>query len=88
MAGVGAAQVAVRADGVDATEIAVAFAAEFARLGYSGSRILKLFFDSFYVQAHTALRQLGERTIRHIVANAIAESRPLGRPRHAQRRDG
>jgi hypothetical protein len=61
---------------------AVVFAYEFARLGYSATRLMQLFADPFYTTAFVALRRLGEPTVRAIVAEAV-RTRPT-RPRPAR----
>jgi hypothetical protein len=50
--------------------MAETFADEFARLGLSAPRIMRLFDDPFYGGAHRALRALGEPVVRRIVARA------------------
>ena len=52
-------------------EAAVAFATEFARLGYPATRVMELFADPFYAPAHAALARLGEPAVREIVADAV-----------------
>jgi hypothetical protein len=80
MAAIGSASAAPR-DGLGgATEVATAFATEFARLGYSAPRIMRLFRDPFYTTAHAALRDLGEPMVREVVATALAQVRPLAAP--------
>jgi hypothetical protein len=53
-------------------EMAVVFADEFARLGYTERQVLGLFESPFYAGAHAALRALGAPAVRAIVAEAIA----------------
>jgi hypothetical protein len=52
-------------------EMAEVFAEEFARMGYSGPRILALFDDPFFAGPHAALRALGEPAIREIIVQAV-----------------
>ncbi len=52
-------------------EMALVFAEEFARLGYSARHVLGLFQDPFFAGAHAALRALGEDAIRGIVDEAL-----------------
>jgi hypothetical protein len=61
-------------------QAAAAFAAEFARLGYSTPRLMELFADPFYAPAYIALRRLGEPAVRHIVAEAVRARPALPRP--------
>ena len=55
---------------VQASDVAARFAAEFARLGYPPSGILRLFRDPFYRGAYAALGVLGESAVQEIVADA------------------
>jgi len=47
------------------------FAEEFAMWGFDEPRILELFRNPFYAGPHLALRQLGEESVRAIVAEAL-----------------
>lgn len=71
---------ALEAADEDSLEAAVAFAGEFARLGYSAPRLMELFADPFYGPAHGALRRLGEPIVRQIVAAAVSRRAALSRP--------
>ena len=63
----------------DATrDMAWVFAEEFARMGFDGPHILRLFRSPFYAGAHQALRRLGEAEITAIVAECV---RVFGRRR-------
>ncbi len=53
------------------TEMAYAFAQEFAQLGYSAERLMGLFRNPFYAGAHRALQVLGEDKIQSIVQEAV-----------------
>ncbi len=53
-------------------EMAVVFADEFARMGYTGRQIVGLFEEPFYAGAHAALRALGAEAIRAIADAAVA----------------
>ncbi|MCZ7646166.1 MAG: hypothetical protein M5U26_12905 [Planctomycetota bacterium] len=55
----------------DTREMARCFAEEFARMGWTLSRILKLFHTPFYVGPHRALLALGESAVRDLVAEAV-----------------
>ncbi len=51
-------------------EMAAVFAEEFARMGFDGERIMRMFGNPFYAAAHRALRDLGEGEIRALVREA------------------
>jgi len=53
-------------------EMAYVFADEFARLGFTRARILRLFRNPFYAGAHGAYRALGEEAIAAIVEECTA----------------
>ena len=52
-------------------EMAYVFAEEFARLGFSQTRLLRLFRNPFYAGPHQALRVLGEQAVEEIVAECV-----------------
>ena len=54
-----------------ARDMAYVFAEEFARLGYSVERILRLFHTPFYRGAHSAYRALGAEAVREIVRECV-----------------
>jgi hypothetical protein len=58
----------------DMRERAEFYAATLARIGYSGPRMLALFADPTRVQAHAALRALGEPAIRGIIVRALTRA--------------
>jgi hypothetical protein len=58
-------------------EMALVFAEEFARLGYSARQIVGLFEDPFYAGAHAALRALGRDAIRIIAEDAARAWPPI-----------
>ena len=64
--------VGVSLPGDEATtrEMAVAFAEEFAALGFDEDRLMTLFRHPHYAGAHRAYRALGEETIRQVVREA------------------
>ncbi len=49
------------------TEMAWCFVEEFARMGWSGERILRLFHNPFYRGPHQILRMKGEGFVRGLV---------------------
>jgi hypothetical protein len=51
-------------------EMVAVFAEEFARLGFSEERIMRLFTSPAYAAAHRALNDLGEGEIRALVREA------------------
>ena len=53
-------------------EMAYVFAEEFARMGYGGDQILRLFRNPFYGGAHGAYRALGPEAIAAIVGECVA----------------
>ena len=59
------------ADEASDTEMAYAFAEEFALLGYSAEDLMALFRNPYYAGAHRALVVLGEERIRSIVREAV-----------------
>jgi len=61
-------------------QAARAFAAEFARLGYSVPRLMELFADPFYAPAYVAFHRLGAPVVRDIVAAAVRAAPALRRP--------
>ena len=52
-------------------EMASVFAEEFARLGYSRDRILKLFHNPFYAAPHRAFLDLGATEIERLVEEVV-----------------
>jgi len=64
--------VALPADADAVREMAIAFADEFARLGYDTERLLALFGQPFYRGAHQAWSVLGEAAVRDIVRDSVA----------------
>jgi hypothetical protein len=64
--------VALPADPAAVRDMAWVFAEEFARLGFSGPRILRLFRAPFYAGAHQALRALGEPEISAIIEECVS----------------
>ena len=63
--------VSLPAESDAARDMAWVFAEEFARLGFDGPQILRLFRSPFYAGAHQALRQLGETEVTAIVAECV-----------------
>lgn len=53
------------------TEMAYAFAEEFASMGYSEAQLLRLFQNPFYAGAFAVTRRLGESKIQEIVKECI-----------------
>ncbi len=53
-------------------DMAWVLAEEFARLGFDGGRILRLFRSPFYAGAHQALRALGEAEVTAIVEECVS----------------
>ncbi len=49
------------------TEMARCFVEEFARMGWSGERILRLFRNPFYRGPHQILRRKGEEFVRSLI---------------------
>ncbi len=49
------------------TEMAWCFVEEFARMGWSGERILRLFRNPFYRGPHQILRRKGEDFVRSLI---------------------
>ena len=64
--------VSLPAEGDAARDMVWVFAEEFARLGFDGPRILRLFRSPFYAGAHQALRQIGEAETAAIVAECVS----------------
>ena len=60
------------ADEDSEVEMAYAFAEEFARMGFSRSRLLSLFHQPYYAGAYRALRHLGEARVEAIVEETLA----------------
>ncbi len=54
-------------DDEDLTEMAWCFVEEFARMGWSGERILRLFRNPFYRGPHQILRRKGEDFVRSLI---------------------
>ena len=54
-----------------AREMAYVFAEEFARLGFDGARILKIFRSPFYAGAHHVYEALGEPEVAAIVEECV-----------------
>ncbi len=52
------------------TEMAWAFVEEYARMGWSGDRILRLFQNPYYRGPHQILRAKGEEFVRELVGTA------------------
>ncbi|MCB1693580.1 MAG: hypothetical protein KDI19_12505 [Pseudomonadales bacterium] len=78
--------VEVEAQGVEAmVDMAVCFIEEYARAGFDADRIMRMFHTRSYAGPALALRTLGERRIRELIADEIAirGSRRLGRERLA-----
>ncbi len=61
-------------------EMAYVFAEEFARLGWSEERILRVFRSPFYAGAHRAFQTLGEQEVAVIVAECVAVWGPHRKP--------
>ncbi|MBI2912065.1 MAG: hypothetical protein HYY05_07970 [Chloroflexi bacterium] len=59
-------------------EMAECFVEEFVRMGFPPGRVLALFRSPRYAAAHTALRILGEDTIRAMIENFERAWRPAG----------
>jgi hypothetical protein len=60
------------APGHDATaEMARAFVEEFALLGFTEERLLRLFKNPFYAGAHAIYRQRGEEFVRQIIDQVL-----------------
>jgi len=56
----------------DATgEMARSFAEEFALMGFTAERILRLFRNPFYAGAHIIYRQRGEEFVRQIISQVL-----------------
>ena len=53
-------------------EMAMAFAEEFAALGFDGKRLMNLFRRSQYAGAHRAYQLLGEEEIDRIIRGSLA----------------
>jgi len=53
-------------------EMAIAFAEEFAALGFDEDRLMSLFRRPHYAGAHRAYRLLGEEAIRRILRESLA----------------
>ena len=52
-------------------DIAYVFAEEFARMGFDGPGVLRLFQDPFYAGAHQAYRALGPEALEEIVRECV-----------------
>jgi hypothetical protein len=63
--------VALPSEAETMTEMAYAFAEEFARMGFDARRILRLFANPFYAGAHRAYRTLGEPALTAIVEECV-----------------
>ncbi|MFQ5790640.1 MAG: hypothetical protein ACE5JI_09220 [Acidobacteriota bacterium] len=64
--------VSVPADEESTREMAIAFAEEFAALGFDEERLMNLFRRKHYAGAHRAYRMLGEAEIRIIIRESLA----------------
>jgi hypothetical protein len=53
-------------------EMAIAFAEEFAALGFDGERLMNLFRRPHYAGAHRAYQLLGETEIERIIRESLA----------------
>ena len=49
------------------TEMACCFVEEFARMGYQGEKLMRLFRDPFYKGPHSVYRAKGESFVRALV---------------------
>lgn len=49
------------------TEMAICFVEEYARMGWGGERILRLFRNPFYRGPHQILRLKGEEFVRRLI---------------------
>ena len=63
--------VALPADLSATSEMAEAFADEFAQMGFDRDRLLRLFASPFYAGAHAALELLGKQEIERIVDESL-----------------
>lgn len=63
--------VGVPADRLALTDMAYAFAEEFARMGYDAKQVLGLFRRSFFAGPHRAYRALGERRTMEIIEECV-----------------
>ena len=61
------------------TEMAWCFAEEYARMGWSGERILRLFRNPFYRGPHRILRLKGEQFVRGLI-ESVEGMRRKARP--------
>ncbi len=62
------------------TEMAFCFVEEYARIGWSGDRILGLFRNPFYRGPHRILRLKGDEFVRDLIVKAIGVKRQAGSP--------
>jgi hypothetical protein len=63
--------VSLPADETATRAMAAAFADEFAQMGFTRERLLRVFADPFYAGAHSARRLLGEAEIARIVDDSL-----------------
>lgn len=60
------------------TEMARCFVEEYARMGWSGDRILSLFCNSFYRGPHRILRLKGDEFVRDLIEKVTGMRRQAG----------
>jgi hypothetical protein len=63
--------VEIPADLEEVEEMARAFAEEFAATGWNEARLAEMFVNPFYAGPHLAWRQLGERRVHELIAEAV-----------------
>jgi hypothetical protein len=60
------------------TEMALCFVEEYARIGWSGDRILSLFRNPFYRGPHRILSLKGDEFVRDLIDTVIGVKRQAG----------